>query len=159
MLKKYGLYLLFTVVIFAGQFLRSSHLVTGIPPAIAQSTLQNQAALASINQGPAVIYFWAEWCGVCRLMQSAISAINPDYPLLTVALRSGDDAEVNAYLQSKQLSWQVVNDQQGLIANAYGVSAVPAVFFTDSNGKIVFTTTGYTSELGLRLRLWLAAWL
>jgi thioredoxin-related protein len=53
----------------------------------------------------------------------------------------------------------VVNDQQGLIANAYGVSAVPAVFFTDSNGKIVFTTSGYTSELGLRLRLWLAAWL
>jgi thioredoxin-related protein len=92
-------------------------------------------------------------------MQSAISAINPDYPLLTVALHSGDDAEVNAYLQSKQLSWQAINDQQGLIANAYGVSAVPAVFFTDSNGKIVFTTTGYTSELGLRLRLWLAAWL
>lgn len=159
MLKKYGLYLLFTVVIFAGQFLRSSNLVTGTPPAIAQTTLQNQAALASISQGPAVIYFWAEWCGVCRLMQNAISAINPDYPVLSVALRSGDDAEVAEYLQSKQLSWQVVNDQQGLIANAYGVSAVPAVFFTDSNGKIVFTTTGYTSELGLRLRLWLAAWL
>ena len=131
MLKKYGLYLLFTVVIFAGQFLRSSNLVTGAPPTISQATLQNQPTLALISQGPAVIYFWAEWCGVCRLMQSAISAINPDYPLLTVALRSGDEAEVNAYLQSKQLNWQVVNDQQGLIANAYGVTAVPSIRATD----------------------------
>jgi hypothetical protein len=49
MLKKYGLYLLFTAVIFAGQFLCSSHLVTGTPPAIAQTTLQNQAALTSVT--------------------------------------------------------------------------------------------------------------
>ena len=156
MLKKYGFYLLFAVVIFAGQFLRSQDLVTGQPPVIEHPTLQNQQALSVIGQKPGIIYVWAEWCGVCRLMQTAISAVASDQPVLTIALRSGDDTELRHYLSEHQLSWSVVNDRYGTIANSFGVKAVPAVFFTDSSGKIVFNSIGYTSEWGLRIRLWLA---
>lgn len=155
-MKKYAFYLLAAAAIFAGQFLRTGDLVTGKPPAIAQSTLGGLQAAAVTGKGPAIIYFWAEWCGVCAMMRDAVSAVSADYPLLTVALRSGSDSDVGRYLQQKQLPWSVINDQQGRIAESYGVKAVPALFFTDRDGNIVFTSVGYTSEWGLRLRLRLA---
>lgn len=155
-MKKYAFYLLAAAAIFAGQFLRTGDLVTGKPPAIAQSTLGGLQAAAVTGKGPAIIYFWAEWCGVCAMMRDAVSAVSADYPLLTVALRSGSDSDVGRYLQQKRLPWSVINDQQGRIAESYGVKAVPALFFTDRDGNIVFTSVGYTSEWGLRLRLRLA---
>jgi thiol-disulfide isomerase/thioredoxin len=154
--KQYAIYLLFAAVVFAGQFLRTSDLVTGKPPTITQTTLGGIPATPLIDKGPAIVYFWAEWCGVCAMMQTAVSAVSADYPLLSVALRSGTDNAVEQYLQRKQLTWQVVNDQQGSIAQRYGVKAVPALFFINADGNIVFTSVGYTSEWGLRLRLWLA---
>ncbi len=156
MLKKYGLYLVFATVVFAAQFLRTSDLVTGKPPMITQSTLGGIHAESIIGKGPAIVYFWAEWCGVCAMMQHAVSAVSTDYPLLTVALRSGTDSAVGHYLQKKQLAWSVINDAHGNIAQSYGVKAVPALFFINADGNIVFTSVGYTSEWGLRLRLWLA---
>jgi thiol-disulfide isomerase/thioredoxin len=156
MLKKYALYLLFAAAIFAGQFLRTGDLVTGKPPAITQSTLGGLQATAVVGKGPAIIYFWGEWCGVCAMMQQALSGVSADYPLLTIALRSGSDNAVAQYLQQKQLPWSAINDPKGTIAESYGVKAVPALFFIGGDGDIVFTSVGYTSEWGLRLRLWLA---
>ncbi|MDD1620533.1 MAG: protein disulfide oxidoreductase [Methylococcaceae bacterium] len=154
--KQYAFYLLFAAVIFAGQFLRTSDLVTGKPPVISQTTLGGIPAAPIIDKGPAMIYFWGEWCGVCAMIQPAINAVSTDYPLLGVALRSGTDGAVGQYLRQKQLAWQVINDPQGNIAQRYGVKVVPALFFIGADGDIVFTSVGYTSEWGLRLRLWLA---
>lgn len=156
MLKKYAFYLLAAALIFAGQFLQTSRLVTGRPPEIAAPTLDGLPAMPLIANGPGIIYFWAEWCGICSAMQQAISAVGRDYPLLTVALRSGNDSMVAEYLHKKQLHWPVVNDPHGGIASRYGVGAVPALFFVDANGSIVFTSVGFTSEWGLRIRSWLA---
>lgn len=158
-MKKFALYLVFTLIVFAGQFLYSSHLVTGTPPTIERPSLNGQNALTSLATGPGLIYFWAKWCGVCSLMQSNVSSIHQTYPLLSVALRSGEDTELKAYLNQQALNWPVVNDQDGEIAKRYGVFAVPAIFVTNKNGKIVFTSAGYSSEWGLRVRLWLASWL
>lgn len=154
--KKFIVYLLFAAAVFAAQFLRTSDLVTGKPPVIGQSTLGDIQAAPIIGKGPAIIYFWAEWCGVCSMMQHAVSAVSADYPLLTVALRSGTDSRIEEYLQEKQLAWPVINDTRGDIAERYGVKSVPALFFINADGDIVFTSVGYTSEWGLRVRLWLA---
>jgi thiol-disulfide isomerase/thioredoxin len=156
MLKKYGFYLLATAIIFGGQFLQTGDLVKGKPPQIAQNTLGGIPAMAFVDKGPGLIYFWAEWCGICGMMQSAISAVGIDYPQLTVAMRSGSDSAVAEYLHKKQLQWPVVNDPQGEIAGRYGVKAVPALFFLNAEGDIVFTSVGFTSEWGLRIRAWLA---
>ena len=50
----------------------------------------------------------------------------------------------------------MVNDPDGRLAGAWGVHAVPATFIVDTNGEIRFVEVGYTTGLGLRLRLWLA---
>ncbi len=156
MAKKLGFYIFAALFIFAGQFLVNQDLVSGSPPAIVQTTLTGENAMQRISKGPAVLYFWAEWCGICRSMQGSVSNVLQDYPGLTVAVRSGDEGTLRNYLNDKQLNWPVVNDNSGSIGQRYGIKGVPAVFFINAGGDIVFTTVGFTSEWGMRFRLWLA---
>lgn len=156
MKKQWAFYVFAALFIFGGQFLVNRDLVSGPPPPINQVTLNGESPAQLIGKGPAVLYFWAEWCGICRSMQNSLSNVLQDYPGLTVAIRSGDNAKLQGYLRDKQLSWPVVNDDDGNLGQRYGVKAVPALFFINANGNIVFSTAGFTSEWGLRLRLWLA---
>lgn len=144
------------IIVFIGllQAFMQRDLRSGTLPELSIKTIQGIESADLIANKPAIIYFWGSWCGICTAMQSTISDVLQDYSGLTVALRSGNDAEVLNYLQSKNLHWQVVNDNEGVLAKEFGVNAVPAVFFIASDGEIRFVTQGYVTELGLRLRLW-----
>jgi thiol-disulfide isomerase/thioredoxin len=141
----------------AMQLVASRDLASGAPPEIQGRILDGQAfaGLASLPK-PAVIYFWASWCSICRAMQDTVGQLGRDAPVLTVALQSGGATEVGEYMKKSGFEAPTVLDEDGSIAKAYGVRGVPAVFVLGADGGIRYATTGYTSGLGLRLRLWLA---
>jgi peroxiredoxin len=80
-----------------------------------------------------------------------------DTPVITVAMQSGDPAVVSEYMSHRQFDVPALVDQEGSVADAYGVRGVPATFVLGRDGNIQFATMGYTSELGMRLRLWWAS--
>jgi peroxiredoxin len=128
-------------------------------PAIEAPTLNQQPfSLQQFKGQPAIIHFWATWCPVCTLEQGVIHNIAADSPIITVAMQSGSSKEILDYLQQQGVAYPVVNDPNGSLAGQYGVKAVPASFILDSEGKARFATRGYTTGLGLRIRLWLAGW-
>jgi alkyl hydroperoxide reductase subunit AhpC len=88
-----------------------------------------------------------------------INALAEDYPVITVAMQSGEAQEVLDYLAEQDVDYPVVNDPEGRIARRYGVSGVPASFVLDGLGEVRFVTRGYTSGPGMRVRLWLAGFL
>ena len=49
-------------------------------------------------------------------------------------------------------------EPDGSVAASYGFRAVPAFAVIGSDGRIRATSVGYTSEIGMRLRLWWARW-
>ncbi|MGY6275847.1 protein disulfide oxidoreductase [Methylomonas sp. MgM2] len=159
MQRKLALYIFALLFIVAVQFMASGSMITGQTPRIEQTTLDGQQSMTILGQGPALLYFWAEWCGVCRGMQNNISEVLKDYPGLTVAERSGDAERIASYLSKNKLNWPVISDHNGNIGQVYGVQSVPALFFINSRGNIAFTSVGYTSEWGLRFRLWLTKFL
>ena len=106
----------------------------------------------SRNQ-PVVVYFWASWCTVCKWVSPAVSDLSENYPVISVALASGDDERVRRYLQAKSLNFATVNDEAGTISRDWAVSVTPSLFVV-KDGKIRAVTTGYTSKVGLLLRLW-----
>ena len=118
--------------------------------------IDGRHAMESIAKGPAIIYFWAEWCGICKMMQTPMTEILKDYPGITVAVKSGDDEQLKKYMQKKQIQWPTINDQNGEISALYKIKGVPFVIITDKTGEIIYTVSGYSFEIGLRLRLWLA---
>jgi peroxiredoxin len=140
------------------QFAAGRNLPAGAPPPLAGQTLDGQPFdLARLRAQPAVIYFWGSWCPICRSMQGSIAAIAKDHPLVSVAMQSGSRAELLKYMQEQNVHVSTLPDEDGSISSRYGLRGVPAVFVLGPDGTIRYATTGYTSEIGIRFRLWLAA--
>ena len=131
--------------------------VTGAAPLFAGQLLDGSAvSLSQYHGAPVLVHFWATWCGICRLEEKGIAAIAADHPVITIAMQSGDKEEIGAYLQQQGLEFPVLPDPEGKLASLYGVRAVPASFIIDGKGQVRFMELGYTTETGLRMRLWLA---
>jgi len=134
-------------------------LVQDTPPALNATLLSGaQFNLAEYNYSgkPLLLHFWATWCPVCKLEEASIESLSRDYPVITVAMQSGDENTLQEYMNSEDLSFAVIADDNSVLANRFGLKAVPVSFILNSQGKIVFTEAGYTSAWGLRFRLWLA---
>ncbi len=109
------------------------------------------------HPGQAVaLHFWADWCSICRTEEHSVSRISRDWPVLSVAMQSGDAARVQGVLTRRELAWHTAIDTDGRIAKSYGMASVPALVVLDAQGQIRFAEVGYTSEIGMRLRLWWA---
>jgi thiol-disulfide isomerase/thioredoxin len=100
------------------------------------------------------IYFWAEWCPICKMQEGSIDALRADWPVFTVAMQSGDAATVAKALQVRGLDWPTAIDPDGSIAARYGLHGVPALVVVDDRGEIRSVIVGYTTSPGMRLRMW-----
>ena len=125
-------------------------------------TLQDgtRANLQAMSRGrPLLIYYWASWCAVCRFTTPAVEQLWQDGEnVLTVALRSGDNARLQQGMARKGLSFPTHNDEQGTLAARWQVNVTPS-FLILKDGKVVSSTTGWSSRWGLQLRLLWASWL
>lgn len=102
------------------------------------------------------LHFWAEWCPICRMEEGSVSRVQADWPVLTVAMRSGPALQVARVLGQRDLPWLTAVDADGSLSARYGLKAVPAFIVLDAEGNIRHAAVGYTTEAGMRLRLWLA---
>ncbi len=133
------------------------NLPSGPSPELSGRTLDGTTlALADLKGQPVAVHFWATWCSVCAMEKGSIQSLASDRKVITIAAESGDAAKVASYLKANGLSFPVVLDQEGKLAHRFGVQGFPTTLFLDRNGVIRFAEVGYTSELGMRLRLWLA---
>ena len=73
--------------------------------------------------------------------------------MLTLAMQSGGLQPVQKVLERRQLPWNTAIDSQGSLARSLGVQSVPALLVLDANGHIRAASVGYTSEIGMRLRM------
>jgi thiol:disulfide interchange protein len=106
---------------------------------------------------PVVLHFWADWCPICRTEENSITRLTQDWPVLTVATQSGPADHVLRVPQKRQLSWNAATDERGTVMSTYGFKGVPAFVVIDAKGQLRTPTMGYTTEIGMRLRLWWAS--
>jgi len=112
--------------------------------------------IAEFSGKPVLFHFWAIWCPVCDLEKDSIESISHDYPVITIASWSEGDTEVKAYMLENQLTFPVMLDNSGELAQSFGLKGIPASFILSPNGEIKYVESGYSTELGLRFRLWLS---
>jgi peroxiredoxin len=129
----------------------------GAAPALEGRALDGaQVSLADYRGAPVLLRFWATWCGVCKAEQSNVDAVARGLPVLSVASQSGRANELAAYVQSRRIAHPVIPDPEGSLARRFGVRSFPTTLVIDANGEIRYAEVGYSTELGLRARMWLA---
>ncbi|MEI6898055.1 MAG: protein disulfide oxidoreductase [Psychromonas sp.] len=136
---------------------RSQSMLSGSAPnLVAQSVSGEKIDLITMSQEkPVLVYFWATWCAVCRSVSPSVNFISEHYQVVTIALTSGESPRVQQYLNAKQYDFNVLNDPKGEISRAWSVSVTPTIFVINK-GEISSITTGFTSPIGMWLRLLLA---
>ena len=132
-----------------------------VPEEINKITLQdlqgNRFSLESLDHNKAtLLYFWGTWCGYCRYTSPAINSLAKEgYQVVSVALRSGNETDVNDYLSKNDYHFTTVNDPKGEFAQQWQINVTPTIVLL-SKGKMDLVTTGLTSYWGLKVRLFFA---
>ena len=119
-------------------------------------SLLNDTSYRFEKHKPVLLYFWATWCPSCKMQSSNIESISKKFNVLSIAIKSGDDKQIEEYLKKSNLSFRVHNDTDGEIAKKFNISVFPTTIIYDKKGEIFFSDVGYTTTFGLWLRMWWA---
>lgn len=149
--------LIVLAVVMAMDWLRAPQAPAAFDSQVLTALSGEAVSLAQLSRDkPLLVYFWASWCGVCRFTTPYVARLTEEGGnVLTVALRSGDDLQVEQWLARKRLTLPVVNDPHGELSAQWQVGVTPTLVVI-SQGKVVQSTTGWTSYWGMKLRLWWA---
>jgi thiol-disulfide isomerase/thioredoxin len=154
------------VAVFAGvHFWQSRDMPTGPAPDLAFTLLSPEGGRTATTLAqwrarypgqPVAIHVWAEWCPICKAEEHNVHRLVADHPVLTIAMQSGPADTVARVLRQRQMPWHTAVDDTGALARALGVKAVPTYLVVDARGQLRGASVGYTSEIGMRWRLWWA---
>lgn len=85
------------------------------------------------KEGVAVVDFWAEWCGPCRLVGPVIDELSKDY-------------------EGKATVGKVNVDTNPEVSMKYGVRSIPTILFL-KNGEVVDKHVGTATKQTLATKL------
>jgi thiol-disulfide isomerase/thioredoxin len=105
-----------------------------------------------VGKKPALIEFWATWCGNCAQLEPTMKAMHEKYgsrvAFIGVAVSINQSpARVKAYAEKHGLPWIQLFDRKGEATGSYDVPATSYVVVIDKAGKIVYTGLGGKQNL------------
>ena len=115
--------------------------------------------LAALSENkPTLIYFWGTWCPICSMTSPTIDklAAANNYPVVTIAIKSGSDQQLHTYMSEHNYRFTTVNDQEGEIFADWQGQVTPSYVIL-KDGKMTQGLTGIQPEWSLKLRLWLSS--
>lgn len=155
---KEGMVIAIVLVTFSTMmdYWRSQDMPEGKIPALITQTIEGEDIdlIALSHKKPVMIYFWATWCPACRFVSPTVNwmSTSDQYDVVTIALSSGDNRRLNAYMANHDYSFRVLNDNQGRLGREWGISATPTIVIV-KDGEITSITTGVSTPPGLWLRI------
>ncbi len=158
-LKDIMLILFFVIVVnFAIDIYHAKSTLSGVVPELVTRSIQgdNIDIIKMSKNKPVLIYFWGTWCPVCSRVSPYVNFMAHYYPVVSVALTSGNDSRVQEYLHGKKYNMVTINDPKGLISKQWSVYVTPTIFVVNK-GKITSVTTGFTTPIGMWIRLFFSS--
>jgi cytochrome c biogenesis protein CcmG/thiol:disulfide interchange protein DsbE len=140
------------VVLIAGGLVAAELLTAGggssprpAPELPTQVLSGKRVDLASLRGKPAVVNFWASWCGPCKEEAPELKRFSESLGgrASMVGVDWGD-AEDNAREFIAKAGWRypILRDPSQKVGTEYGLNGLPTTFVLDSDGNIVETLQG-----------------
>lgn len=100
---------------------------------------------------PAIINFWASWCGPCKvelpMLQRAYEQYKDDIQFQMVNLTIDDNEDkVKKLIHNGRYTFPVLFDVSGEVSEVYQILSIPTTYVVDKNGEIHKKVMGAMTE-------------
>jgi peroxiredoxin len=116
------------------------------PPFSLKTADGNEISLNDLEGRPALLIFWASWCGSCKeeipVFDRCFFVKRSQLTILTVAIDGESEKRIQRFVKKHQITLPVLLDRRERVARSYGVRMVPTVFLIDGEGFIVGKIVG-----------------
>jgi cytochrome c biogenesis protein CcmG/thiol:disulfide interchange protein DsbE len=130
----------------------SSGQIGTMAPAFRLIDLNGQAVTSAQFKGKVVFLgFWAIWCKSCREELPELNRLymkfnEKGFTIIGISVDSSQ-ARVAAFLKKVPVTFPILIDQKGDVAESYRLSGLPAGFLIDKNGIIRQQYKGFAIDL------------
>lgn len=125
-------------------------------PAVTGETLEGSPLTLGDVDGPAVVNFWASWCGPCAREAAALRGVHADYAergVGFVGVNVADDrTSAQAFQRDHRLPFPSWYDEAGVVAADFGdvgPAALPSTVLLDSDHRVAARLFGAATEAQL----------
>lgn len=102
---------------------------------------EGELSLASLRGKAVVVNFWASWCVPCKEEAPVLEAAWRKYRsqgLVLVGIDFDDfRTDARRFAKENGITYPLVYDRTGDVAELYGLKGVPETFFVDRRGRLV----------------------
>jgi cytochrome c biogenesis protein CcmG, thiol:disulfide interchange protein DsbE len=116
------------------------------PPALPARVMAGPPVdLAALRGKPAVVNFWASWCGPCKKeapeLQRLAHSLSGRARLVGVDWNDGLSG-ARAFIRRYRWSFSILRDGDGAVGNRWGLTGLPTTYVLDRNGRVAATLRG-----------------
>jgi cytochrome c biogenesis protein CcmG, thiol:disulfide interchange protein DsbE len=116
---------------------QSSRPAPGLPTEVLSG---RRVDLASLRGRPAIVNFWASWCGPCKQEAPELRrfAAQVGHRASVVGVDWNDRPDnARAFITQSRWRYPVLRDSTGHVGTAYGLQGLPTTFVLNAKGDIV----------------------
>ena len=115
-----------------------------------------RATLASLRGKPALVNFWASWCGPCDREAPELRRFSRDLRgrATLVGVDWNDELSgAREFVRKNRWTFPNLRDADGVVGNRWGLSGLPNTFVLDGEGRIVQVLRGPQTAADLEAAL------
>jgi thiol-disulfide isomerase/thioredoxin len=124
---------------------------------LAGSPVTLSSLLAGAGGRPALVVFWASWCGPCAREAPALERFSQSPGgrgrIAGVDWSDPSFSAARSFIRRYAWTFPNVRDAEGTVGNAYRLTVLPTTFVLDAHGRIRALLRGPQSEHSLQTAL------
>jgi cytochrome c biogenesis protein CcmG/thiol:disulfide interchange protein DsbE len=123
------------------------------PPLPARALTGAPVTLAALKGKPALVNFWAAWCGPCKHEAPELRALAREVKgkASVVGVDWNDDSgNARSFARAHGWTYPLLSDPSGAVGDRWGIRGLPTTFVLDADGHVTDTLRGPQSLASFR---------